>query len=931
MNLRPFLFFRLLLVALLYSAFSLVLYAQTPHYSLRGKIIDESHEPLPAANVALRTPTGKKLYKGAITGSDGSFSISSVASGEYILEVTYVGYTPYSTKLRVSGHKTLSEVVLSPASEMLDAVVVTGKGAEVSVRGDTLVFNAASYKTPQGAMLQDLIKRLPGAELNDDGSISINGEKISKIMVDGKEFFGSDPQMATKNLPAEMVERLEVLNKQSEQSRLTGFDDGEEEVVLNLATKLANKKGIFGNALAGYGYKDRYELNGVFNKFSTKGQWTLLAGSNNTNGIGLEDLDTDSNANSGRRGGGGGGRWFRGGLFSGDNLPRGGINTSAHVGFNGTYVPNSVWELTGNGRYNYELGELEATSFTENLLPNEASTFTSETLSNRQHTHRGGGDAMIHFTPSNKTEIVFIPMIYSRTRRALFGSEYHTSSADSIAVNHGSLNSDKLQVVTNAANRIILSQKLNDRGSTLSSQLELNYRRSGDTYATQSMLFTEQDQRTETQNQEQKNLSNYFYYRLVMTYVEPLGKGFFVQGMTQWSQAYTHTDRATTYLDKTLGQEDRQQNLYNILNTFKAGVHFKYKNKQTDVTLGINVAPTYMHSKQSVNTSFIEGRMNEFFVAPMLRVTYTPNKQTSWRMRYWSFAQTPRAEQMFVLPDVSNALVTVIGNPNLRPTYTHGMGMNFRTFFPSSKRSLSVRLFGMLRQNDVVNRTATDTETGKQTLTYINTPFTFSSALNGTFSTPLFHRALTLSLSGGGNYNRMVSMINDNPNITHNVFYRGMLALSFTHDWLYMRGFGELNNQWVQNSLSQRSSTNTPEWRTGGEVAVTLPAGWRIDSEAEYRTRGGYAAGYRDAAVRWNASVAYSFLKNKAATIRLSAYDLLNQNQNIQRQVSSVAISDTRVNSLGRLVMLHFIYRFNLFAGSATKEDMQPLGRRNSF
>lgn len=379
---------RSLYLLLMLHALSFTLPAQVVT-TLRGVVRDSAEAPLVGANVALyrHTPSGERqLVAGGTSDSQGRFSIVQVPLGQLSLEVSYIGYQSYQDDLTITEGLNLGVIHLQEDAHLLEVVVVQGKATDMTVRGDTIAFNADTYKVPQDAMLEELVKRLPGAEIDENGQLTIGGQPVAKIMLDGKEFFSGDTKVAMRNLPASMVHQLEMLSQQSDEARVTGFDDDEEETVLNIRTKPDMRQGTFGHALAGYGLNHRYELNGLLNYFSKQHQTTLLAGSNNTNGQGLSDLNLDDGSR-----GGGRGRWGRGG---GRFRPQG-ITTSAQIAANETYTPSDRLEVNANVRYGYRQNDLSARTETENLLPDSPSSFTNETTDALKRGHNLGGDAYI--------------------------------------------------------------------------------------------------------------------------------------------------------------------------------------------------------------------------------------------------------------------------------------------------------------------------------------------------------------------------------------------------------------------------------------------------------------------------------------------------------------------------------------------------------
>ena len=306
---------RLLLLPL-FLAFTLPAWAQQTTHSISGRVYDEAGEALPSANVSLLLPDGK-LRTGATTAKDGSFVLRGITSGSYTLRVSFVGYKTLTRAVQMgSKDLPLGTLTLEEDGAVLSDVNVVAKANEVVVKGDTLEYNATSYTTQQGAAIIELLKKLPGASVDEKGQVTVNGKTVSQIMVDGKRFFEGDPKVALNNLPAELVDKVQVMDRESESSRMSGFSDGNEETIINLTIKAGKKRGLFGTAFVGGGTDKRYEASAMLNRFTGDNQLTVLGSMNNTNNAGFSDIAQDLSQASfmyslsgGRRGpGGGGGR-----------------------------------------------------------------------------------------------------------------------------------------------------------------------------------------------------------------------------------------------------------------------------------------------------------------------------------------------------------------------------------------------------------------------------------------------------------------------------------------------------------------------------------------------------------------------------------------------------------------------------------------------
>lgn len=910
-------------LGILFSFFLVLFSVQAQSYSVEGKVVDANGDPLVGATVTLeKEATHQK--RGAVTDLEGRFTITRVSQGGYSLTASFVGYKNEKQRLQISRNMSLQPIAMQEDSQVLDQVVVTGKATEVTVKGDTLVFNADSYKVPQGGMLQDLIKRLPGVEIGTDGSITVNGEAVSKIMIDGKEFFAGDPKLATQNLPAEIVKQVEVHNKKSDNARMSGFDDDEEETVINLTTKRTSKTGTMGNLMLGYAPKSLYESNLMINRVTETAQWTLLGALNNTNN--RENGGGPGNGNGGAgNGNGAGGRNFGGGApgsntstgggnFSIGSLPRGGISTRGNLGFNGSYTPSDVWNLNGNLRYNYRDRNLTARVQSQEQLPNGEMNYGTENLASSEKRQGLGADGYVDYRPSDTFELMYRPMFYFQKGKSLFDSQYETYNNDKEILNRGTLSQESQSSEYNFFNDLNLSHRLNDRGRTLSYSLNFNIGRSQEDLQSLSELTLLGASDPQRVAQGQSLLSNNLNIRARLSYVEPIGEYFRIQAMIQWSQNKRNSLQEIDNLDPTtlaVLSNENSIDLQNVLSMYRGGLHLKYENKALTLTAGVNVSPTTMYSKQTVATLAQpqEITVRELFFSPMLNIDYAPSKQTSLKVRYWGRPQMPNASQMFAYTNTANALNQVTGNPNLKPYFSHGLATMFRSFLPTTKQSINARAFVYYNQNAITTDTQIDPTSGKRATTYINGPASYGVHFYGMFNTPIFLPELTFSLTSRNLYAVNHSLVNQTQNSNTQWMTGNEIALGYTYDWLYLRARLGVDYSSLTNSMTTSSSQHVVGYRSGGEMTLTLPYNFTIESDISYTQNTGYGEGYNKNILDWNASLAYSLGKKKALTLKLKAFDILNSGVDIYRTSSASSLIDVETNSLGRYLMFSVIYK----------------------
>ncbi|MDD4730294.1 MAG: carboxypeptidase-like regulatory domain-containing protein, partial [Dysgonamonadaceae bacterium] len=507
--------------------------------SISGKLIDDiSKEPISEANIRILAQKDSTYITGKASGKDGSFSIP-IKNGNYIVHVSYVGYAEVYKDAEVSNSSSnvrLGTISMQDDNLLLDEATVTAKAVEIVVRGDTIEYNADSYKVTESAVIEDLLKKMPGVEIDKDGKITVNGRDIKKILVDGKEFFSDDPKVASKNLPAKMVDKLQVLERRTDMSMMTGFDDGDEETVINLTVKPGMKEGVFGNAFAGYGSQDRYEANAMVNYMREGDQLTFLGGLNNTNNAGFSDLA------SAMFGSMGGGRRGRGG-WGGSS----GITKSASGGLNFSKEFSEKLTLGGNVRYGDTDTDNISKVYTQNLL-SSGNTFERETNQSNNYSQNINMDFRMEWTPDTLTKFIFRPNASFYNNNRTETGEFSTINAETDTINYG--NSDYYSEGTgkNIGGTLEGSRQLGKNGRVISFSIGGGISDSENTGTNLSNTFysTRPD---DIINQRFTNTNSSHNMRAYASYVEPLGNNNFLQLAYNYRFNYSESDKDTRTKD----------------------------------------------------------------------------------------------------------------------------------------------------------------------------------------------------------------------------------------------------------------------------------------------------------------------------------------------------------------------------------------------
>ncbi|MDR2148789.1 MAG: outer membrane beta-barrel protein [Tannerella sp.] len=898
---------------------------------IKGIVIEKSNgEAVESAAVRLLSGKDSTMQAGVATDARGLFSIKDVSPGTYILNVTFLGLEDVYHALQVTGRNAtvdLGKIEMTENSILLNEAVVKGKITEVIVKADTVEYNADAFRVTDGAMLEELLKQLPGAEVAADGTVTVNGKQIKKILVDGKEFFSDDPKVASKNLPAKMVEKVQAYDRRSDMAMMTGFDDGEEEAVINLQIRAGMKEGVFGNAFAGYGSKDRYEANMMVNRFVNNDQYSLLGGINNTNNMGFTDLA--STMFSGMGGGGRRGMVF----FGGAN----GITTSGNMGLNFSKEFSPKLTLGGNIRYSHSDNDAQTKEETENILKS-GNTFDYETAANRAINNNVGANLRLTWKPDTLTQVIFTPdFSLSGTNRSENSDSYtlnstrdsiNTVTSDAFSKGHG----------YNLNGRLEASRRLNDWGRVLSVSLSAgtgNTINDSHNYSLTRFLL-DPNMKDELIDQQIDYDNTNFNYRAFVSWVEPVGRNNFIQLSYRYNGSEREAlknafslDGAGNYnvLDSTYSKSSR-----NEAANQRASIAFKAQREKYNYTIGFNVDPSYSKLETFVGDNILDSRSRHVVnYSPTVQFNYRPNRDFNVRVEYEGETSQPTMQQLQPVLDVSNPLNTTEGNPDLKPIYTNDLQIRIQNYNPEKQSMFMLMANGNYIVNAVVNSTTNDPNTGKRHTTYLNSNGNYGGNLRFMFNTPIFGKAISINNMAFASFQNESSFSNGEKNTNKRTQLQDHLGINYRSGLLDLGVNGNISYQRTRNSLDGQQDLNTYNYGGGATATVYLPLSFRIESDITYSTNQGYSSGFEQKEWLWNASVSKDFLKGNAGTLRFKIYDILQQRSNISYSSSANYNRYSEYNTLTSYFMFHFIYRFSIFKGGATMGDMRrggPPGQR---
>ena len=908
--------------------------------ALSGSLIDSEGEPLIEATVKLLSARDSQFVKGTTTNFDGVFKMAQIKPGRYILTASYIGYEPLDTTLRLgrTANVKLKPILMRSSSIMLKEAVVHGVKTPIKVMEDTVEYNADSYHTQPNAVVEDLLKRLPGVEVGTDGAITANGKTVSKILIDGKEFFSDDPQVASKNLPANMIEKLQVVDRKSDMARLTGVDDGEDETVINLTFKRGMNQGWFGTAETGYGTDDRYMASFNVNRFWNGNQVTLLGNFNNTNQLGF----TDSNGNRFRR-------------FGGNN----GITESRALGLNFNVGKEDIIRIGGDVMWS-NTDRKSITRQEREYLFSDYSTFAKINKYSRDRGNNFRGDFRVLWKPDSFNTLEVRPnfSLNFNKSRSTENTDYFNRHHEHASHNATGSNSDGDSY--EFGGRIIYSHSFkNHRGRSFS--LSSNYRYSNvienESSFSDFIRLLEDDPDNEMdipdkldQYNDNKTWSNQIMGQF--TWTEPLGDvsngnylTFSYRANYRWNNAdklvYNLPDDYDLgiYPPVTIGPggsyipvepDPKYSNRYRN-NYFNQQIRAGYRKVTKNANLEVGLALVPQMSK-SIFLDNADKNIDRWVwnYAPFLRYRYKFSKQSSIQVNYRGQSSQPSMTQLQPVLDISNPTNQIQGNPNLDPSFNHNLMVRYQNFSMESQRSVMLMANIQMTQNAIISATQMY-ENGSRLTRYINVNGVWNGRLMNMFSMPFRNKKWSFSNHIFTNASRTIGYNNNQKNTSLTFMVSENPGITFRPDNFELELRPRYSLQTTHNTVQVQGNQTVHSY--GGRFDGSYYTSWglTLQTDINYSATSGYAAGYNTRTWLWNATLSQQFLKSKSLTLAVKVFDLLNQRSNIRRTVTAIYIDDIEYNSLTRYFMVTLSYRFNSFGKGNRPEGFEergPGGRR---
>ena len=963
---RPLL--RIVVPILSFLVFSLPVFAQQKGVgTIRGLVIDSTTtQGLPEATISLLRGRDSSLVTFQITGGEGEFLFRNVIAGSYQVMVTYVGYQSLRRNLTVTAEKpeqALGSLLMK--SDVKSLAEVTVNGAPVVIKGDTLEFNAGSFKTQPNAVVEDLLKRLPGVEVDRDGVIKAQGQEVKRVFVDGKPFFGNDPKMATRNLPAEIIDKVQLYDKQSDQSQFSGIDDGDREKTINITTKRDRRKGIFGRESLGYGLEPpdgpkRFQGQVGLNQFNNGQQLSVLASANNINqqNFSAEGLGNGGGLGGGGNGGNNGGGGNRGGGGNGNqggnnglptgqqtNLTRamsGGLNFSDGLGtkvdFSASYFYNNTRTIT------------EQTSRRENILPSFGRTGTagsdSSNITNRLSSsvstfanHRINSQLVWRIDSMNTLRVV--PNLVFTQNNSTSLSDSRTQSNRGTPLNTSLTNYDSDGNGVSGTNTLLWTHKFARRGRTFSANLNttLNaqntegFNRSKNEYfqsiATIPISGSLTGGRSQTGvgglfapviNQQNRQRTDAMTNNLTLSYTEPLSLAKTLEFRYSLNTNDNISDRRVYDFDELTDQYGLKNDLLtnrfdNTFRTQRAGMSLQTRRLNYNYTLGFDVQDATLRSTNRTDTKDTDLSRRYLNVLPNALFTYNVSRNQRLMVNYRSRINPPSVNQLQPVFNNTNPLNIRTGNPDLKPEFTNNLNINYNNFNPTNFKSLFASINVNQVNRQIVNSTTYNRAGGQVTRPVNANGYYFINGFMSVGRSLMWSgQRVNLNWTTNGSLTNNISFVNAQLNKGRNLSAgQGLSINTFWKEKLDVNLGGNITYQSAAYSLQAQQNSSFLFSSINFRLFYQLPGRFTATSDLSYNANSGRAAGYNQRFALWNVGVARQLFKQKQGELRLSVYDLLNQNRSIVRNVTDTYIEDVQSIVLRRYVMLTFTYNVRKF------------------
>ena len=886
--------------------------------TIQGTLKDSiAKRALNSATVSLVYANDSSLVSFSRTNEAGVFNFKNVSPGNYLISVSYVGYIPKWVPVITGTEKTVDMgLIYMNDVNTMSTVTVTARRPPVVINGDSVEFNSENFKTAPNAVVEDLLKKMPGMEVDKSGGITVNGKKVTKVFVNGKEFFTGDPVMATKNLPADAVDKIQVYDRKSDQAMFTGIDDGSEETAINLKLKKDRNKSTFGKLNGGAGTPSVFDAQGNVNVINNEEQFSAIGGANNTN------RQNFSNRNIVNFSGGGGGRPgagagvtvnFSGGSGETDANAQGIAETYSIGGNYSNLFNNKKTEFNAN----LSISDVErnniSNSFTQNLTPGNAFNRISNSNSIAGNKQQNFGSTIDHKVNENFS-FRFTPSLGLQQT-----TNYSEDSTQTYLTNGNLLNSNttiasSASDAVNAASTLLLRKKFAKKGRTISSTITQSFNRSnstGNQYTEQLSYINNKLTNDSVLDQQNTRKGENSSYSANLIYTEPLGKKSLLEFNTYLSKSIGSSSRKiydySTLTDGYGVLNTRLTNEFNSEYTYSGGgMSYRSNQKKYNFSTGFSLQKAVLDGENISAKTKISQSFQDILPNATFRYNFSQTKNLN--VDYRTSTNQPSITQLQPVLDQSNINRQSIGNPDLKRSYVHNLNIRFFSSKILAGKSFFSTLNASTTNNSIVNY---DSVLPNRTIltrpVNVDGAYRINGSVNYGFGIKKLKSRLSFGLNAGLNNNisyangllNTIVTKSTGPSMSYAYIVDDVIDINLTARYSFSQTTNEVNPTLNTNFLTKVF---------GADMTNYLPLNIVLNQSFNYAINTGRAEGFNTAIPIWNASFSKFFLKNKRAEIKMSAFDLLNKNIGINRNVSQNQIVDRSYNVISQYFMLTFTY-----------------------
>ena len=875
-------------------------------FDLEGSVIGSEEETLPSATVVVLSSQDSTLVSFALTNNEGKFKVPELSTGAYILQITFLGYEQYSEKLTINEgfNPDLQTIQLLPSNTLLEQVEIKGEHTPLVVKKDTLEYNAAAFQTQPNEVVEDLLKKLPGVEVDSDGTITAQGEEVENVTVDGKKFFGDDPTIATRNLPADAIDKIQIFDQKSDMAEFSGVDDGEREKTINLELKEDRRKGQFGTVEAGYGTDDRYKGRLSLNRFSSKTQISAIGNFNNVNEQGFSSGDFNN---------------FQQGLGFG----RGGNNSLVNSGLSNGFVTTNAGGVNINHDFTSKI-DMSVSYFlndisnkTESTLSRETfgdsfSFFDEESASSNQSSTNHKLNAELNIEIDSSQNLALRSNLVFNTGESIY-SGFSTRLDETKLIQNSSLQDNNTTGNSfDATGRATYRKKfgkVKKRVFTLQGNINDSTSDSDGSLRSENIFFDDTGMINFIDDivQVQEQNDNATSYRIESSFVEPLSSNTFLE--LKYRRQNFNNELRRVVEDVVSGDlifNDDLSNHYQRDYVYDRGSLTWHMNGEK-TSLSVEAAAQQSRLNGNIISEGILIENNVFRILPRINFRQELGQSQNIRIRYSTSVNEPSITQLQPVPDNSNPINIYVGNPNLIPEYTHTLRLNYINFDQFSSRSFFAFINARYTFNNITNQTILDPDFIQITQP-VNVDYDFNLSGNLSFSTPLKFLRTRLRIGSRLSYQNSLVFINGIENVRNRITPSVNVKLENRNK----KTFGwEIGGNYNLNRTTYDLSDRNQNFNNKGLTAdldYNFKQSWSISTDIDVNFYSAEQVGEASTVPIWSASLSKYALKNQGLEIKLTVFDILNQNIGISQRNGLNFIENSEITSLSQYGMLSFIY-----------------------